>query len=102
MRTSALLHTTAGQLRNMLLANVTARPNYRVVEDIENTAKELKGLCPYSADKARRISQCALVFYSEALDDGNEHSDKAAQYQRMLELAAQIDHAATVHQHKGN
>ncbi|MCP8687773.1 hypothetical protein [Marinobacterium sedimentorum] len=99
MRTSAFLHTTAGQLRNMLLANATARPNYRVLEDIQNTAKDLKGLCPYSADKALRINQCAREFYSDTQDNSN---DKAAQHQRMLELAAQIDRAAAVHQHKGN
>lgn len=99
MRTSVLLRTTAGQLRNMLLANATARPNNRVLEDIQNTAKDLKILCPYSADKAQRISQCALAFYSEAQDNSN---DKAAQHLRMLELTAQIEGAAKVHQHKGN
>jgi hypothetical protein len=99
MRTSAFLHTTAGQLRSMLLANATARPNYRVLEDIQNTAKDLKRLCPYSADKARRINQCALAFYSDTQDDA---SNRTAQYQRMLELAAQIERAATVHQHRGD
>jgi hypothetical protein len=99
MRTSALLQTTATQLRTTLLANITARPNYRVLEDIQNTAKDLKGLCPYSAEKALRISQYAREFYSEAQDNSN---DKAAQHQRMLELATQIGRAAAVHQHRGN
>ncbi len=99
MRTSSLLRTTAGQLRTILLSNATARPNYRVLEDIENTAKDLKSLCPYAADKARHISQCALAFYSDAQDNS---ADKTAQHRRMLELANQIERAAAVHQHKGN
>ncbi|UTW13863.1 hypothetical protein [Marinobacterium rhizophilum] len=99
MRTSALLRSGADQLRDLLLANTTARPNYRVLQDIHNTAKDLKQLCPYAADKARHISLYAQAFYSDAQDNAD---NRAMQHQRMLELAAQIESAAAVHQHRGN
>jgi hypothetical protein len=99
MRNSITIRAIAMELKAVLLINQKARANCRPLLETKKAVNALSEVCPYCADKAHRLARHAEQYYN---DQHASSREKAELYREMLEFVSHIDHAADIHDRKGD